>query len=204
MASVAGDVAAFGANVASSVLIVFANKVLMKAPVGFAFGKCRPSLKHHALWYPDTSHEPPRTCFNPTDAFVWVVLRFAATCLCALHYLVSGVVARAIEGWKVQDKGSTQKPENVPQRGEAADDYDGSTVSRKLRPSTSHAAYNKRAHGGACLCLAVYVGFSLVASASIASLNISLLVNTVGFYQVCFGGSNSCARRPGWCTRAGD
>lgn len=100
------DVAAFVTNVAVSVLIVFANKVLMAPPVAFAF----------------------------------------ATCLCAMHNLAAGGAARLIEGSKTADKGSTQKSENVPPK--------------------------------------VYFTFAVVSSASIASLNISLLLNNVGFYQV--------------------
>lgn len=113
----AADVAAFVTNVAVSVLIVFANKVLMAPPVAFAFGGSgvpAPAVlaEHHLRSIGGGEpHAAPRMPIARPPA------RRAATCLCAMHNLAAGGAARLIEGSKTAEKGSTQKSENVPPKG---------------------------------------------------------------------------------------
>jgi len=98
----AADTGAFAFNVATSVLIVFVNKVLMDPRKGYGF--------------------------------------VFATTLCALHFLSAAAAVAAAQAAGLASRG------RMP-----------------LRDA---------------------LGFAVVASVSIASLNVSLLVNSVGFYQV--------------------
>lgn len=98
----AADAAAFAFNVATSVLIVFVNKVLMDPRKGYGF--------------------------------------VFATTLCAFHFLSAAAAVAAAQAAGLASRG------RMP-----------------LRDA---------------------LGFAVIASVSIASLNVSLLVNSVGFYQV--------------------
>jgi solute carrier family 35 protein E3 len=98
----AADAAAFAFNVATSVLIVFVNKVLMDPRKGYGF--------------------------------------VFATTLCAFHFLSAAAAVAAAQAVGLASRG------RMP-----------------LRDA---------------------LGFAVIASVSIASLNVSLLVNSVGFYQV--------------------
>jgi solute carrier family 35 protein E3 len=101
-AKAVADAAAFASNVATSVLIVFVNKVLMDPRKGYGF--------------------------------------VFATTLCALHFLSAAAAVTAAQAAGLASRG------RMP-----------------LRDA---------------------LGFAVIASVSIASLNVSLLVNSVGFYQV--------------------
>jgi solute carrier family 35, member E3 len=98
----AADAAAFVSNVATSVLIVFVNKVLMDPRKGYGF--------------------------------------VFATTLCAFHFLSAAAAVSAAQAAGLASRG------RMPFRDA--------------------------------------LGFAVIASVSIASLNVSLLVNSVGFYQV--------------------
>jgi hypothetical protein len=87
----------------------------------------------------------------------------AATTLCGFHYITT-----AMAMWGAEHLG-VSKPAHIPLRG--------------TQPSA--AAASPLAHTpNAWLAIADLAGLVVASSVSLASLNLSLMLNSVGFYQV--------------------
>lgn len=101
-----------------------------------------------------------------------------ATTLCALHFFVSGFAV-----WTAEGLGYSQ-PAKLPRKG----------MSEMLELIEADAVTDELC--GLHLSHADTLYFSLIAGTSISTLNLSLLVNSVGFYQVRQRGKWAAERGP--------
>jgi hypothetical protein len=207
-AQTVADAGAWFFNVATSVLIVFVNKVLMDSKAGykFTFGKC---------------HWPCERCMQPVGPCLplFCLAAAAATTLCALHFLSAaafvtitqllGLASKATVPWKgaLSVTPRPHHPCTTPggwgtqlqccvhhdadcQQCAAADTYRCQLPPAEILQTSKFAMKAVprctclRLTNAVCICAcAVTLLFAVVANVSIASLNLSLLVNSVGFYQ---------------------